>query len=103
MSTAIARNLMAEMKLLGMFDAFDRLVTELPDINGVALTSSTPSYRPRMTSELSAKQNGVSRPPSSHCVPPSRTSTLPPTALLPGRKSRTSIVCIGCRTRGRCC
>ena len=28
MSTAIARNLMAEMKLLGMFDAFDRLVTE---------------------------------------------------------------------------
>jgi DNA replication protein DnaC len=28
MSTAVARNLMAEMKLLGMFDAFDRLVTE---------------------------------------------------------------------------
>jgi DNA replication protein DnaC len=28
MSTAIARNLMAEMKLIGMFDAFDRLVTE---------------------------------------------------------------------------
>ncbi len=28
MSTAVARNLMAEMKLLGMSDAFDRLVTE---------------------------------------------------------------------------
>jgi DNA replication protein DnaC len=28
MSTAVARNLMAEMKLLGMFDAFDRIVTE---------------------------------------------------------------------------
>jgi DNA replication protein DnaC len=28
MSTAIAKNLMAEMKLLGMFDAFDRIVTE---------------------------------------------------------------------------
>jgi DNA replication protein DnaC len=28
MSTAVARNLMADMKLLGMFDAFDRLVTE---------------------------------------------------------------------------
>jgi DNA replication protein DnaC len=28
MSTAVARNLMAEMKLLGMFDAFDRIVNE---------------------------------------------------------------------------
>jgi len=28
MSTAIARNLMAEMKLLGMFEAFDRLITQ---------------------------------------------------------------------------
>jgi DNA replication protein DnaC len=28
MSTAVARNLMAEMKLLGMFEAFDRIVTE---------------------------------------------------------------------------
>jgi len=28
MSTAVARNLMAEMKLLGMFESFDRLVTE---------------------------------------------------------------------------
>ena len=28
MSTAVARNLMAEMKLLGMFDSFDRLLTE---------------------------------------------------------------------------
>jgi DNA replication protein DnaC len=28
MSTAVARNLMAEMKLLGMIDAFDRLATE---------------------------------------------------------------------------
>jgi DNA replication protein DnaC len=28
MSTAVARNLMAEMKLLGMFEAFDRLLTE---------------------------------------------------------------------------
>jgi hypothetical protein len=28
MSTAVARNRMAEMKLLGMIDAFDRLVTE---------------------------------------------------------------------------
>jgi len=28
MSTAVARNLMAEMKLIGMLDAFDRLVTE---------------------------------------------------------------------------
>jgi DNA replication protein DnaC len=28
MSTAIARNLMAEMKLLGMFESFDRLLTE---------------------------------------------------------------------------
>lgn len=28
MSTAVARNLMAEMKLLGMIEAFDRLVTE---------------------------------------------------------------------------
>jgi DNA replication protein DnaC len=28
MSTAVARNLMAEMKLLGMFEAFDRLVTD---------------------------------------------------------------------------
>jgi DNA replication protein DnaC len=28
MSTAVAKNLMAEMKLLGMSDAFDRLVTE---------------------------------------------------------------------------
>jgi DNA replication protein DnaC len=28
MSTAVARNLMAEMKLLGMFEAFDRIVNE---------------------------------------------------------------------------
>jgi DNA replication protein DnaC len=28
MSTAVARNLMAEMKLLGMFESFDRLLTE---------------------------------------------------------------------------
>jgi len=28
MSTAVARNLMADMKLIGMIDAFDRLVTE---------------------------------------------------------------------------
>ena len=28
MSTAVARNLMAEMKLLVMFESFDRLVTE---------------------------------------------------------------------------
>ena len=28
MSTAVARNLMAEMKLLGMITSFDRLVTE---------------------------------------------------------------------------
>ena len=28
MSTAVARNLMAEMKLLGMIESFDRLVTE---------------------------------------------------------------------------
>src|SRR5690348_9625871 len=28
MSTAVARNLMAEMKLLGMIEAFDRLVTK---------------------------------------------------------------------------
>jgi hypothetical protein len=28
MSTAVARNLMPEMKLLGMIEFFDRLVTE---------------------------------------------------------------------------
>ena len=103
MSTAIARNLMAEMKLLGMFDAFDRLVTEATRHQWSCTDFLDAILQAENDFRTSARPNGVSRPPSSHCVPPSRTSTLLPTARLPGPRSRTSIVCIGCQTHGLFC
>ena len=96
MSTAIAKNLMAEMKLLGMLSAFDKVLHEA--------TRDKPSYSELLDALLQAEADYrqerkpaiASKPPSSRCARHSRTSTSPPVARSVKRRSRNSTACSGC-------
>jgi hypothetical protein len=95
MSTAAARNLMAEMKLLGMFAAFDQTVTNA--------TRDQTSYTEFLDTLLQAegdyrqerKPAIGSRSPSSPCARRSKISTSPPAARLAKLRSRNSTACNG--------
>ena len=91
MSTAIAKNLMAEMKLLGMMHAFDEAVSDA--------TRDQASYSDFLDTLLQAeidhrqsRQDPRSHqsPRASPCAPPSRTSTSPRSARSARRRSRRS-------------
>ena len=103
MSTAIAKNLMAEMKLLGMLSAFDTAVTDA--------TRDQSSYSELLDTLLQAEADyrqerrpaTASKPPSSPCAQRSRISTSPPLARSPRRRSKNSTACSGCTMPVRYC
>ena len=91
MSTAIAKNLMAEMKLLGMLAAFDKALTDAT--RDQTSYSEFARYAAAGRSRLSPGTQRpaiASKPPSSRCARRSRTSTSPPAARSPRRRSRNS-------------
>jgi IstB-like ATP binding protein len=103
MSTAIARNLMAEMKLLGMFEAFDRLVTQATrdqwgcsDFLDAMLQAESDFRTERKTKRRIKAAKFALRPPS-------RTSTSRPTARLPKLRSKSSTACTGSQRLDRFC
>jgi hypothetical protein len=81
MSTAVAKNMMAEMKLLGMIDAFDQVLTDA--------TRDQTSYTEFLDTLLQAEYD-------------SRTSTSPLLDPSAKRKSRSSTACTGCARAVRC-
>lgn len=103
MSTAVARNLMADMKLLGMFDAFERLVTEATrsqwsctDFLDAMLQAESDFRSERKTkrrikaAKFALRPSGIaSSTPRSRSPSPGRAAgALKPASLRPGRKTR---------------
>src|ERR1700676_4219389 len=98
MSTAIAKNLMAEMKLLGMFAAFDQAVTDATRDQtsytefSDALLQAEADHRQERKPAIgtSARRAIESRRPSSPCDRRSKISTSPPAVPSARHKSRRS-------------
>jgi len=95
MSTAVARNLMAEMKLLGMFAAFDQTITNA--------TRDQTSYTEFLDTLLQAEADYRQERKTGYRIkaakftlrPRSKISTSPPAARSAKRRSRSSTACNG--------
>jgi hypothetical protein len=104
MSIAIAKNLMADMKLLGMLAAFYKVVAEA--------TRDQTSYSELLDAPLQAETdyrqerkagNRLKTAKRSPCAPLSRTSTLLPVDRSLGHRSKKSTVCSGYTMRALSC
>jgi IstB-like ATP binding protein len=95
MSTAIAKNLMAEMKLLGMFAAYDQAVTDATrDQSGYSefldtLLQAETDYRQERKTGYRIKAAKFTLRPAFE------TSTSPPVARSAKPRSRSFIACSG--------